>query len=311
MKKNYKNILILIILLLILIYYLFNNNLIINNVLDYSKLFLTRLFPVSFIFYIIIGLLIDYGIIEFMSNILHINTTNLFVYLISMLSGFPSGSKYTKDLLNKGIIDLDSANKMIMYSHFPNPLFILSSLNMIIKNKYIIKNILISIILSNLIIMIIFSNKNKFSNNNIYSNDFSTNLVKEINNSFKTMFIIYGTSLFFDLIYSMILKIFKLKGFYYIIICGLFDLTRGIYSTIIISNNYLRGLLILLFISMGGISIHLQTKSILADTGIKYKYFVQGRIIGTILCIIIYFILTSCTTLNIIYRTDYIYTISS
>ena len=69
MKKNYKNILILIILLLILIYYLFNNNLIINNVLDYSKLFLTRLFPVSFIFYIIIGLLIDYGIIEFMSNI--------------------------------------------------------------------------------------------------------------------------------------------------------------------------------------------------------------------------------------------------
>ena len=177
---------------------------------------------------------------------------------------------------------------MIMYSHFPNPLFILSSLNIIIKNKYIIKNILISIILSNLIIMIIFSNKNKFSNNNIYSNDFSTNLVKEINNSFKTMFIIYGTSLFFDLISSMILKIFKLKGFYYIIIC-----------------------LILLFISMGGISIHLQTKSILADTGIKYKYFVQGRIIGTILCIIIYFILTSCTTLNIIYRTDYIYTISS
>ena len=124
----------------------------------------------------------------------------------------------------------------------------------------------------------------------------------------KIFLIIY---LFFDLISSMILKIFKLKGFYYIIICGLFDLTRGIYSTIIISNNYLRGLLILLFISMGGISIHLQTKSILADTGIKYKYFVQGRIIGTILCIIIYFILTSCTTLNIIYRTDYIYTISS
>ncbi len=293
MKKNYKNRFINIILLFILVYYLLNNNLIIDNVLDYSKLFLTRLFPVSFTFYIIIGLLIDYGIIEYINNSLHIKNINLFVYIISMINGYPSGAKYAKDLLDREIINLETANKILMFSHFPNPLFITSTLNIIINNKTINRNILLSLLLSNLIIMIIYSKKNYYTLNSNIINDFANNLIKEINNSFKTIIIIYGTSLFFDLISSMILNIFKFRGINYVIVCGLFDLTKGIYSSIIINNIFLRGLLILIFLSIGGISIHLQTKSILTNTKIKYKYFFYGRIIGTILAIIIYLFL--CT----------------
>lgn len=293
MKKNYKNRFINIILLFILVYYLLNNNLIIDNVLDYSKLFLTRLFPVSFTFYIIIGLLIDYGIIEYINNSLHIKNINLFVYIISMINGYPSGAKYAKDLLDREIINLETANKILMFSHFPNPLFITSTLNIIINNKTINRNILLSLLLSNLIIMIIYSKKNYYTLNSNNNDDFANNLIKEINNSFKTIIIIYGTSLFFDLISSMILNIFKFRGINYVIVCGLFDLTKGIYSSIIINNTFLRGLLILIFLSTGGISIHLQTKSILTNTKIKYKYFFYGRIIGTILAIIIYLFL--CT----------------
>ena len=293
MKKNYKNRFINIILLFILVYYLLNNNLIIDNVLDYSKLFLTRLFPVSFTFYIIIGLLIDYGIIEYINNSLHIKNINLFVYIISMINGYPSGAKYAKDLLDREIINLETANKILMFSHFPNPLFITSTLNIIINNKTINRNILLSLLLSNLIIMIIYSKKNYYTLNSNDNDDFANNLIKEINNSFKTIIIIYGTSLFFDLISSMILNIFKFRGINYVIVCGLFDLTKGIYSSIIINNIFLRGLLILIFLSIGGISIHLQTKSILTNTKIKYKYFFYGRIIGTILAIIIYLFL--CT----------------
>ena len=293
MKKNYKNRFINIILLFILVYYLLNNNLIIDNVLDYSKLFLTRLFPVSFTFYIIIGLLIDYGIIEYINNSLHIKNINLFVYIISMINGYPSGAKYAKDLLDREIINLETANKILMFSHFPNPLFITSTLNIIINNKTINRNILLSLLLSNLIIMIIYSKKNYYTLNSNNNDDFANNLIKEINNSFKTIIIIYGTSLFFDLIPSMILNIFKFRGINYVIVCGLFDLTKGIYSSIIINNTFLRGLLILIFLSIGGISIHLQTKSILTNTKIKYKYFFYGRIIGTILAIIIYLFL--CT----------------
>ena len=66
MKENYKNRLILVTLILMLIFYLFNSQYILNNIIDYSKLFLTKLFPVSFIFFIISSLLVDFGIISFL-----------------------------------------------------------------------------------------------------------------------------------------------------------------------------------------------------------------------------------------------------
>ena len=102
---------------------------------------------------------------------------------------------------------------------------------------------------------------------------------------------IYGVSIFFYLIACIIINTFDINGILYVIICGVFDLTKGIYSSILISNVYLRGLVVLLFISFGGISIHLQVKSILLDTSIKYKYFFIGRVIGTFLAIIIFNIL--------------------
>lgn len=80
MKENYKNRLILVTLILMLIFYLFNSQYILNNIIDYSKLFLTKLFPVSFIFFIISSLLVDFGIISFLDNVLHIKSTKLYVF---------------------------------------------------------------------------------------------------------------------------------------------------------------------------------------------------------------------------------------
>ena len=48
-----------------------------------------------------------------------------------MLTGFPSGPKYVKDLLDKKLISKDYANYLIMFTHFPNPLFILGSVSTI------------------------------------------------------------------------------------------------------------------------------------------------------------------------------------
>ena len=69
MKKTYKSSLILIFLIIILTLYLVNSKLIINNFLDYTKLYIERLFPTSFIIYIISNLLINYQILEELSKI--------------------------------------------------------------------------------------------------------------------------------------------------------------------------------------------------------------------------------------------------
>ncbi len=292
MKKTYKSILILVTLISLLILYLINSNIIIKSVIDYSILFLTKLFPVSFLFFILSSLLIDYGLIQLLQYYLHINTSNLYVLLISMISGFPSGAKYTKELLLKDLIDIEDANRIIMYSHFPNPLFVLGSVYLVLNDMGLCLKLLLAMILSNFLIYL-FSKKSKkkISNNYTIPNDFSLVLGKAVTSSFNTLILIYGTSLFFYLIALIITKYIILDSNSFILLNGLFDLTKGVFSTTLINNSFHRAIYILLFISFGGISIHMQVKSILADTAIKYRYFILGRILGTIIAFIIFIIM--------------------
>ena len=291
MKKTYKTILILVTLIIFLILSLINSNYMITNTLDYSKLFLTKLFPVSFIFFILSYLLIEYNLVELIMYYLNINISGLYVFILSLISGFPSGSKYTRNLLDKGIINIDDANKIILYSHFPNPLFVLGSVNYVVNDISISIKILISIIISNFIIFM-FNRTNKANiKYEINNSSFSNILSNSIYDSFKTIILIYGTSLFFYLITCIITKYIILNTYNYVFISGLFDLCKGVFSTTLINNINNRVYFILFFISFGSISIHMQVKAILGNSNISYKRFILGRVIGTILSFIIFFII--------------------
>lgn len=293
MNKTLKRIIIILFLVLLLILYLINSTLIIKSIISYSKLFLTKLFPVSFIFFTISSLLIDFGLIQLISYYLKLNTSTLYIFIMSLISGFPSGAKYTKELLEKNLLTSSEANKIIMSTHFPNPLFVLGTVNLIIDNKVLSIKILISLILSNILLFLLFKDKNKtdFSFNNSNSNNFSFSLQKAITSSFTVLETIYGTSLFFYLVATIISHYLSLTPFYYVLLNGLFDLTKGISSLILLSNSLTKAILAICFISFGGIAIHMQVKSILTDTSIKYKNFLYGRFLGTFFALIIFLII--------------------
>ena len=297
MKKNYKNNFIIILLITLLILYVINSNLIILSIIEYTKLFIKKLFPASFIFFIISSLLIDYSFIEKISKLLHINGANFYVIIMSMISGFPSGSKYIKDLYKRNIISLKTANYLIGFTHFPNPIFVLGSTPILFHNKNYSLYILISIIISNLIIGLITHPKEK--NYIIYQNkeikSFSTNLSNAIINSFKVMLLIYGTSIFFYLIITIINNYLKFNLYPYIILNGLFDLTKGIFLTSLINNDMIKAILVILFISLGGISINMQVKSIISDTSISYKKFLISRIYQFIISLCIFLMIINWT----------------
>ena len=282
MKKTYKIILILVSIITLLISYLINSEYIIKCFLDYSKLFYTKLFPVSFIFFIFSTILIEYKLLD----IIPININSIYIFLLSLISGFPSGAKYTKDLLNNNTISYKEATNLLLFSHFPNPLFVIGSISSILDKNLCFK-ILISIILSNFIILVFTKKYKKYTNNIICPDNFSNILKKSIYNSIKTIILIYSTSIFFYLISCIITKYISFNPYIYILISGIFDLTKGVFSTTIINNTIIKSLFILIFISFGSISIHIQIKSILEDT-LLYKSFIKGRIISTILSIIIF-----------------------
>lgn len=288
MTKNIKSTLVLTLLFTLLILYIKESNLIIKEYLNYTNLFITKLLPSVFIIYILSDLLINYGIINLLNKITKYPTT-IYILLISLISGFPSGPKTIKNLKEQNYISEEESNKLIKYTHFPNPIFVFSTISLITKN---IKIIYISIIISNLLILI--NNKPQSTNKlpNIKEKDFTSVLSNSIINTLKIIILIYGTSIFFYLISVILIKYLNTKKLY-ILINILFDLTKGIQTTSLINNQTLKDLIIILLLTISPLNINIQIKSILSDTNIKYKNFIKGRITSFILTIIIYFLIRS------------------
>lgn len=295
MKKTYQRSIIITFLLTLLILYTINSTIVIKSILDYTNLFITKLFPTNFIFFMLSTILIDQGLIELINNKLKLNGSIFYVTIMSILSGIPSGSKYTKDLLDKGLISNKTANYLLSFTHFPNPMFVLNTVT-ILLNKTLALKILICLILSNLIIALIFKppKKEVIIINDSPSKDFSESLSKAIIDSLKVILIIYGTSVFFYLITVIINKYLTLNVLSHVLLNGIFDLTKGLFSISLLSNKLLKSLLIIIFFSFGSLSIHIQIKSIITNTSLKYKYFILGRLLqilfATILFLLSYFI---------------------
>lgn len=290
MKKNRTSNIILIILVCLTLLYLTNSILITNQILIYTKLFIKKLFPACFIFLTLSTLLIEYNAVEILTKILHKNGANLYVTLMSLISGFPSGSIYTTELLNKQMITEKTANYLIKFTHFPNPIFILGPVSLLFSNKSYAYKILISIILANIIIAIITNPKEKtpLQKKQKETPIFSKVLTKATLSTLKTIILIYGTSIFLYLIITIINHYYKLPLINYILLNGIFDLTNGVFLTSLISSSLIRAIIIIFFFSFGSISVHMQTKSIIADTKIKYKNFLIGRIFQIIIATFIF-----------------------
>lgn len=294
MKKNYQRTIIILLLVILLILYTINSPLIINSIISYTKLFITKLFPTNFIFFIISTILIEQGLVQLISNKLKLNGSIFYVTIMSILSGIPSGAKYTKDLLNKNIISTKTANYLLTYTHFPNPMFVLNTVTILTNEKIAIK-ILFILIISNLLIAFITKpNKNTKEDYIIpdtIDKDFASSLSKAIIDAIKVIIIIYGTSIFFYLITVIINKYLTLNTINYVITSGIFDLTKGLFSISLLSNELLKSLLIIIFFSFGSLSIHIQIKSIISNTSLKYKNFLLGRIIQIMISIPLFLIL--------------------
>lgn len=273
-----------------------------------------NLLPSLFPFFLISELLIEYGFIEFISYLFGKSMVSLFslpkeasyAFFISLFSGFPSGSKYVKDLLDRNLITENDANYLIMFTHYSNPLFIISTIGIFLLNNvklgYII---LLSHILSNILVAFIFRKKKKVTYKKESLSEIInkisekkkkkviTTLVDAIWKSFTVLVNMLGIIMFFLIITTLIDNIFKLSFFPKAIISGFLEMTQGVkyISQSTLSPN-LKAAIIGAIISFSGLSVHFQVKSIIDNSKIKYKNFLKARIIQSILCFTIILLIT-------------------
>lgn len=287
---------------------------IMNSVISSFNIWINNLFPSLFPFFVLSEILINYGFVELVSELFKpiftklfkINSNAAFIFIMSMISGFPSNAKYTRELYLQGKINEKEATKILMFSHFSNPLFILGTISITFLNdKRLGILIMISHYISNIIIGLLFRNynaseikKSNFSIKNCIlkmhykriNNDkkIGAIITSALSNSINTLLLLLGVITTFLIITTIIDNNFHPDLFSKSIISGLLEMTQGLkhISLLNISTHY-KAILITAILSFGGLSVHTQIISIISDTEIKYLPFLFARILHVIISVII------------------------
>ncbi len=264
-------------------------------VINSCKIWLYNLLPTIFPFYIVVDLLVNYDFIKIIEFSLEkpfykmfgLKSSAIFILIFSMLTGFPSGAKYISNLLKENLISIEEANRLIMFTHFSNPLFIINIIGLtILKNKFLGFLILLSHFLSNFVIaFFIKANTNIESTNiSLKPNTFGKILSKSIIDSFNSLLIILGNLIVFQILLKITFYYFNFSQVLKTIISLLIELTSGLFSLNNLNINIkFKALTITTALSFGGFCIHSQVYSILSDTKVKYKNFLLGRVLQAII----------------------------
>ncbi len=234
-----------------------------------------------------------------------------YVYIMSILSGYPVGAKITSDLYTSGKITRKQAYTITSFSSTSGPLFILGTIGIgIYHSTRIGLIILISHFIGAILNGLLFKNKD---NDIVYDNKPITN-VNSINisdimyDSIKSILIIGG---FISMSYMLIELLIQYRMFLPIewiisrlgidteittgIISGIIEITTGSIMLSTASLTHIPLIMILTFlVSFGGLSIHAQAYIFLSNFNMPYKNFLLQKIchatistcISPLLCLI-------------------------
>lgn len=266
-----------ILLIMTFIILIFNNyDIVLKSTLDATSIWLNRVFPYLFIMIIIQDLLINLDFASFFKN------TAIYIFIMSLLSGTPSGTYIISKLKEQNIITKEYANTCLIFTFFANPLFLYSILNSIFLSKLTTIRLMLILYLTNLILYFIYKKDLPSNGKSINTNEI--NLSSSIKTSINTTITVLGVITFYLILSNIIITEFNIIYPFNIFFKGFLEMTQGL-ASLINSSIKFKEVIAMIFISFGGFSIHTQVSCILNEANLSYKYFFKGRIIQTALVV--------------------------
>lgn len=318
MSKKWISIVFIITFIFIGIQILTESKEILASVTFSFRIWKDNIFPSLFPFFVLSEILMNYGFVELcaelfkpiMVRFFKTSGNSAFIFIMSIISGFPSNAKYTRELLKQGLIDEKEGTKILMFTCFSNPLFILGTVSILfLNNKEVGLLILLCHYLSNFIIGFLFRNlyptKEKIGSVSITKAidsmhekrinnplNFGQILTKALQNSIETLLLILGTVTTFLVITTIIDHNIQLNNYYQSILNGFVEMTQGLkYISILNIPLKLKSILSAMILSFGGLSVHMQVVSIISDTKIRYFPFLVARLLHAFIASFLTFIL--------------------
>ncbi len=289
------------------------------NSVDFSlNIFKNNIFPSLFPFFVLSNILIKCGMPEFMGNLFKgimnkffkIKGICAFIFFMSIISGNPANAKYTRELYKDGKIDKYEATKILCFTCFSNPLFILGTVSILfLNNKEVGGLILFCHYMGNLFIGFGMRNyhpskkeyektsfkkavnamhEKRISNTGSFGEVITNSLISSIN----TLLLILGVITTCLVLTTIIDNNLNLDSVIGSVINGFIEMTQGLkYISLEAIPLKLKCILTVMILSFGGLSVHMQIMSILSDTDIKYLPFLCARICHAVISSILTYIL--------------------
>ena len=293
-----------ILLTIILILFIKNIDVVISSTYEASILFFTKVFVSIFPFIILIDILLYYDYQDFLnkifgnilSKLFNIDKNACIIFILSILTGCPSNAIYIKDMLDNKLIDIETSNKIILFSYFQSIPFIIGTIGIKLYNSLKIGLILwIYIFINNLLIGIYQKNIKQTIiqyKKTIKKDKLISIIKKSIIKGITISFDILGNLIIFTIIINLIKKLIPLNSIFLSFISGILEITNGINQVSLLNINIKYKLLLtLFFLSFSGLSIIFQTTSILNNYKINIKRILIIRLVFSIITCILFYII--------------------
>jgi len=307
--KEIKKIILILILLLFLLQILIYSSDVIKSVRFAFDIWKNNVFPSLFPFFVLSEILIKLGFVEItgklfkpvMKILFKTSGESAFIFIMSIISGNPANAKYTRELYLNNDLDENEATKILCFSCFANPLFILGTVGLLfLNNKEVGVLILLCHYLGNVIIGLILRNyhpsqkenervsfsyaitcahKKRISNKEGFGEIITNSLLHSIN----TLLLILGVMTMCLVLTTIIDNNINLNSVLQSLLNGSIEMTQGLkYISLEAIPLKLKCILSVMILSFGGLSVHMQIVSIISDTKIKYFPFLLSRILHSI-----------------------------
>lgn len=266
-------------------------------ILNACSLFFYRVFPSLFPMFILCDCFIYAGFPDllshyfgtFFSKVFHTSPYGAFAFFMSLFSGTPANAYIMKQLVLEGKLSSEEASYILSFSFFSNPLFYYTMLNLIFPNSSaVILKLFCAPYLTNLFLGVLTRPSKPKENYRILlhkSEAFTSTLIHSIEKSGNTMLMILGTITFFYILNGII------NPMNHVFLSGILEVSQGLNLVATLDVSFkLKEFLVLIFVSFGGLSIHLQIKSILNDTSISFRQFFKARVLQCIFSIVLVFL---------------------
>ena len=252
-----------------------------NTILSTTKMWLNMVLPSISLSYIISSYVYNYDILSHFfykcfKNLFHFeNSKSASLYLISILIGEPSSTVLIKEAINNNEITLREGNRLMRFTSFISPIFLISMLEKRYFLFIIIAELVTSIIIANFSI-------NTYQNETIVHKkkffDVYFNIINNLPNILIGILIcMYVINIFSSLIPNYIKPL-----------SIIFEITNGLKNLKVYEKyGYLYNYLILSLVTLTGVSIMLQIYWIIKKTDISFKNYLKYRIIALLIGIIL------------------------